>query len=635
MCGIAGFLTSGPPADSFLLKRMCDRLIHRGPDDEGYYVQGPVGLGFRRLSIIDVARGHQPLGNEDGSIQIVFNGEIYNYRELREGLLKRGHRFATHSDTEVMVHLYEEVGDRLPGLLNGMFAFAIWDGRKRQLFLARDRAGKKPLYYSTSIPGYQVCFASELKALMAMPGFPTAVDPKSVADFLALSYVPDWTSIHQGVSKVPAGHSLTVDANGAHLKRYWRPEFAVRPRSTESAVEEVRDLARDAVQRRMIADVPLGAFLSGGVDSSAVVGMMSQSATEPVKTFSMGFTAKEFDELQFAGLTARMHATDHHEEVVTPSMHEALDDVFTQFDEPFGDSSAIPMMYLSRMTRRHVTVALSGDGADEIFGGYRRYYYGALEQRVRSRVPASLRSVVFQTAGRVYPKFDFLPQVFRAKSLLTNLAQETGDAYFNSMSVFRDTWLRRILSPELRAALSDYAPRQQFRERFQQVSHLSALEQMQAIDFETYLPGDILVKTDRTTMLHSLEARCPWLDHRLIELAGTLPPGLKLRGRQGKHIFRKAVAPYVPSGTLTRRKMGFSVPLAEWLRSSLRTTFEDTVLQPAMSEYLSLEEVRRLWSEHQSGWHNHDRKLWNLLMLAGWHARYQSAGAMRAEKVMA
>ncbi len=624
MCGIAGLFTHGPPADSLVLQRMCTRMVHRGPDDDGYYLDGPLGLGFRRLSIIDTAGGHQPLGNEDGSVQVVFNGEIYNFRELREGLVRRGHRFSTESDTEVLVHLYEEAGEKLPTLLNGMFAFAIWDAPRKRLFLARDRTGKKPLYYSTAIPGYRFCFSSELKALTVLPGFPDEVNPHSAADFLALSYVPDWASIYKHVSKLPAGHSMSVDASGIRVQRYWSVEFAPRPRRLEDATEELRELARDSVRRRMLSDVPLGAFLSGGVDSSAAVGMMAEAATEPVKTFSIGFTSKEFDELAFARLTAGMHHTDHHEEVVTPSIHDELDEFTDQFDEPFGDSSAIPTLCLSRMTRKHVTVALSGDGADEVFGGYRRYYYGALEQRLREQVPAAWRSVVFRTAGRWYPRLDFMPQVFRAKSLLTNLAEATGDAYFNSMTVFRDASLTRVLSPEMRESLADYTPRQRFHDLFQRVSHLGALEQMQAVDFETYLPGDILVKSDRATMRHSLEARSPWLDHRIIEFAATLPTNFKLRGRVGKYIFKRAVAQHIPDEIRLRRKMGFSVPLAEWLRTSLRSTFESVVLDPSMAQYLSLDEVRRLWLEHQSGWHNHDRKLWNLLMLAGWRARYGS-----------
>jgi asparagine synthase (glutamine-hydrolysing) len=387
MCGIAGFLTDGSSANPALLKRMCDRLVHRGPDDEGYHIQGPLGLGFRRLSIIDVSGGHQPLSNEDGTVTVAFNGEIYNYLELRKGLVERGHRFATSSDTEVLVHLYEEVGERLPEYLNGMFAFAIADSRTGELFLARDRTGKKPLYYSTSVPSLRLCFASELKALVALPDFPGQVNASSVADFLALSYVPEWATIYTGASKLPPGHSLTVGRGGLRLRRYWRACFEERSRNVAGAIEELQSLAQDAVKRRMISDVPLGAFLSGGVDSSAVVGMMAEQSSLPVKTFSIGFTSKAFDELEYARLAARMHGTEHHEEVVSPSIHDVLDELCHQFDEPFGDSSAIPTLSLARMTRRHVTVALSGDGADEVFGGYRRYRFGVLEERIREKFP--------------------------------------------------------------------------------------------------------------------------------------------------------------------------------------------------------------------------------------------------------
>jgi asparagine synthase (glutamine-hydrolysing) len=506
-----------------------------------------------------------------------------------------------------------------------MFAFAIWDSRKRELFLARDRFGKKPLYYSSSVPGSRFCFASELKSLVALPGFQATISPRAIADFLSLSYVPDPYSIYEGVYKLPPAHTATATQTGIKLRRYWQPEFAVDPKlNGNDAVDEIRLMAADSVERRMISDVPLGAFLSGGVDSSAAVALMAQHAPGRVKTFSIGFSNKRFDELDYARLVVDRYNTDHHEQVVSLEIHEMLDSFAAQFDEPFGDSSAIPTMYLARMTREHVTVALSGDGADEVFGGYRRYRYGVLEERLRAKFPRWFRRSVFQFGGQYYPKFDYLPQVFRARTLLGNLAQEIGDAYFTSMSSFRDDGLARILSPDLRRELGSYSPRNEYRQRFENLSHLHPLQQMQAVDFQTYLPGDILVKADRATMAYSLESRSPWLDYRLAEFACRLPSQFKLHGRVGKHIFKQAVGPLVPLEMIVRRKMGFSVPLAEWFRTSLKSTFRQSVFRPEMERYLSLREVRRVWMEHQSGRHDHSRKLWNLFVLAYWDSQHFS-----------
>jgi asparagine synthase (glutamine-hydrolysing) len=632
MCGIAGFLQNGARRSRDVLATMCDRLVHRGPDAYGYLVDDEVALGHRRLSIIDLSTGDQPMGNEDGTVQVVFNGEIYNYREVRAELEGKGHRFRTQSDTEVLVHLYEEVGERMPEFLNGMFAFAIWDSPRKRLFLARDRMGKKPLYYSPEIAGFRFSFASELKALAVMPGFDGREDARSIAEFFELSYVPDPRTIYRGVYKLEPAHSLAVDRSGIRKRRYWEPPFRHRSRRLEETIEELRTLAEDAVGRRMISHVPLGAFLSGGVDSSAVVAFMSRRATSPVRTFSIGFTNKRFDELEYARAIADLYRTEHNEKIVSPRIHDVLQVLQQHLDEPFGDSSIIPTLYLAEMTRRHVTVALSGDGADEVFGGYRRYRFGVLEERIRRRLPGSFRRSVVAWAGRRYPKLDFMPQVFRAKSLLTNLALDIGDAYYSSMTAFRDGSLDRLLSPEVRRESAGYRVRDWFREQFVAVRDLSPLEQMQAIDFQTYLPGDILVKVDRATMIHSLEARSPWLDYRIVELACQLPPGWKLQGRIGKSIFKNMLSPLLPAGHITRRKMGFAVPLAEWFRTSLKGVFESTVLGNDMAPFIDLGEVRRLWAEHQSLLCNHERRLWNLLIFGIWRAGRESrvAAAMGA-----
>ena len=536
MCGIAGyFRAADAPLTREFLRPMCDRIAHRGPDGHGEFFDADVALGHRRLSIIDVSGGAQPLGNEDGSIQIVFNGEIYNYRELQEELESKGHHFKTRSDTEVLVHLYEEEGERMPERLNGMFAFAIWDSRRRELFLARDRFGEKPLYYSGALPGLQFAFASELKALLTLPGFPRKLNAQSISDFLSGSYIPDPSTIYEDVFRLPAGHSAVVSWSGIRIRQYWslseqlsdRPDF-------ERSVEQVRALSAEAVAMRLVSEVPLGGFLSGGVDSSAVVAYMAMGAPDRVKTFSIGFTEARFDELEYARMIVEQYKTEHHEKVVTTDVHDVIDELIESYDEPFGDPSAIPTLYLARLTRQHVTVALSGDGADEVFGGYRRYSFGVMEEKLRSVFPSAFRHTVVKGMASLYPKLDFLPRMFRAKATLTCLSQELGDAYFTSMSVFRDGRLSAILSGDMKRLLNGYSPREKFRSRFERYSHLPALHQMQAVDLETYLPGDILVKVDRATMAHSLESRAPWLDHRLAELGARLPSSFMVRDGVGK-----------------------------------------------------------------------------------------------------
>ena len=630
MCGIAGYLTQGVPVtDSSTIRRMCDQLVHRGPDGEGYFCHGPVALGHRRLSIIDLEGGAQPLGNEDGSIQVVFNGEIYNFPELHQRLEQNGHKFRTRSDTEVLVHLYEEEGERIPEFLNGMFAFAIWDARQESVFLARDRFGEKPLYYSFGAGGFRFCFASEMKALVALPRFPGQINPRALKDFLAFSYIPDPDTIFRDVFRLPPAHSLTVHKEGHQLRRYWTPSFRITSGTTlQDRVEETRALSSDAVQMRMVSDVPIGGFLSGGVDSSAVVAYMALNAPERVKTFSIGFTSEAFNEVEFARVVAGRYQTDHYERTVTPDILEMLDTLVAQYDEPFGDSSAIPTLYLSRMTREHVTVALSGDGGDEVFGGYRRYRFGVAEERMRSIFPEWFRHTAIGGLAEVYPKLDFLPRMFRAQATLRCISQELGDAYYTSMTTFRDTALDSVLAPEMARQLRDYSPRANFRKRFEAVQHLPPLMQMQAVDFETYLPGDILVKVDRAAMAYSLESRAPWLDHRLVELACGMPQNFKLRHGVGKYVFKQALKRLLPEPILTRSKMGFAVPLSEWFRSSLKPVFESAVLRDEMEAYLNLQEVRRLWAQHQSGLRSRGSELWNLLMLSLWVARYQDGACV-------
>jgi asparagine synthase (glutamine-hydrolysing) len=626
MCGIAGYVEDSTHAAApGLLEQMCDTIQHRGPDGFGYFRKGPVALGHRRLSIIDLSGGAQPLGNEDDRVQVVFNGEIYNYLELREDLVKKGHRFRTKSDTEVLVHLYEEVGEQMPEHLNGMFALAIWDGRKKELFLARDPFGKKPLYYSTEIPGFQVAFASELKAFAPIPAFDPDVNSRAVADYLAFGYIADPDTIYRKVAKLPPGHSLLLSAGKTRTRRYWEPRFDIEEdMNYAAAARECFELAADSVARRMISDVPLGGFLSGGVDSSAVVAMMAQRSTQKVKSFSIGFTIATWDEVEYARMVAKRYDTDHYERVVTPSVEEMLPVLAHHYDEPFSDSSAIPTLYLSRMTREHVTVALSGDGGDELFGGYRRYQFALYEERLRSRLPAWLRRSVLRPVANAYPKFDYLPRPFRAKATLEGISNDLAESYFEAMTGFRFGLYDHILSPELKQALGGYSPRRRFIERFRRHSHLPPLQQLEAVDFETYLPGDILVKVDRASMAYSLETRSPWLDRRLGALSCRMPASFKIRNGVGKYIFKDIFKPHVPETILTRPKMGFGVPMDNWMRTSLKPVFESVVLRPEAEQYVSLPKVRAIWQTHQSGARNYSRELWSLLALMCWHDRYQT-----------
>lgn len=596
-------------------------LAHRGPDGEGYFVEDNLALGHRRLSIIDLESGAQPMANEDGSLVAVFNGEIYNFLDLRPELERQGHVFRTRSDTEVLLHLYEQHGEAMTERLNGMFAFAIWDRRKRELFLARDRFGKKPLYYLLDHGPCRFAFASEAKALLALPGVDRSVEPSSVADFLAFGYVPEPRSIFRCIRKLPAGGWMAVGEEQARQRRYWRLEFGESRRTWEEAAGEIDRLASDAVRLRLVSDVPLGAFLSGGVDSSAAVAYMARHAPGRVRTFSIGFSERSYDETRYARLVAERYRTDHREQTVRPQIGEMLGVLVDHFDEPFGDASAIPTLYLARMTRQFVTVALSGDGADEIFAGYRRYRHAMIEERIRRKFPGWFRRTFFRIAGKLYPKFDYLPQVFRAKTLLSNLSRGLAEAYYHSMTVFRGAELERIPAGDVRASLGRYDTLEQYAARFQPFRELPPLHQLQAVDIETYLPGDILVKADRATMAFSLEGRSPWLDYRLGELAAALPPEWKISGGNGKFIFKKTVEPLVPGEILWRPKMGFVMPLKEWFRGELRPVFEREVLQGGAS-LIDRREAARLLEEHVSGARNRDRWLWNLLVLQLWARRW-------------
>jgi asparagine synthase (glutamine-hydrolysing) len=627
MCGFVGIFdpNGGAPIERLLLERMNRSQTHRGPDGEGMHVAPGIGLAHARLAIIDLATGAQPMFNEDGSVVVVYNGEIYNFRELREHLRARGHRFRSAADTEVIVHAWEEWSEACVAHFRGMFAFALWDAPRRTLFLARDRLGIKPLHYA-GLPDGQLLFASELKALLAHPDLPRRIDPCAIEDYLAYGYVPDAKTIYRDVGKLRPGHWLRwrVGEVAPHLERYWQLRFAARERLTvQRAAEELLERLEEAVALRLVADVPLGAFLSGGVDSSAVVAIMSRRSAAPVNTCSIGFDQRDHDESTFARQVAQACGAGHHVRQARVQDLDVIERLPLVHDEPFADSSAIPTMRLSELAREVVTVALSGDGGDELFAGYRRYRWHLYEERARAVLPSAIRRPLFGALGGIYPKLDWAPRPLRLKSTLAELALDPADAYFQSVAISGDAVRRRLYAPELRRDLQGYHAREVIRAHWDETAGQHPLDQVQYTDLVTYLPGDILTKVDRASMAHSLEVRVPLLDHVLVEWAATLPPWLRLNARGSKYVLKQALRPHLPAAILRRWKMGFSVPLAAWLRGSLRAPVERALAEPAFADagLFDMAEVARLIEQHQSGRSDHSRTIWALFMFAGFLTR--------------
>lgn len=621
MCGIVGiFDTRGKqPINDELLTRMNQAQLHRGPDEGGIHTEPGVGLGHRRLSIIDLSSGHQPLFNEDGSVVVVYNGEIYNFQSLSEELQAAGHVFRTHCDTEVIVHAWEEWGEKCVDRFRGMFAFAIWDRNRETLFLARDRLGKKPLYYALLASG-ELIFASELKALQAHPQFLREMDPCAIEEYFCFGYVPDPRTIYKQAKKLPPAHTLTL-RRGDPLpepKEYWDVPFSpVAAGSEQDVQQELIARLREAVEMRLVSEVPLGAFLSGGVDSSAIVAMMAQlSPADPVNTCSIAFNDPKYNESEFAALVANQYKTKHYTEQVESDDFDLLDQLSQIYDEPYADSSAIPTYRVCQLARKHVTVALSGDGGDENFAGYRRYRWHMNEERVRSMLPLALRGPVFGMLGRVYPKMDWAPKIFRAKSTLQALARESAAAYLHSVSIMHDAMRAQLFSSAFRSELQGYDATEVFRYHARKSPTDHPLSLVQYLDFKTYLPGDILTKVDRASMAHSLEVRVPILDHEFVEWVSGLPPALKLQNREGKYIFKKALEPHVPNDVLYRPKMGFAVPLASWFRGPLRSRVRTALLGQSLRETGIFNDayLERIVNEHQSGMGEHSAAIWSLLM---------------------
>ena len=623
MCGIAGILTKSQisEADHVLLRRMADVLVHRGPDGEGFYFDRSIGLAHRRLSIIDLEGGKQPLSNEDGTVWITFNGEIYNYLELREQLIQKGHKFVTSSDTEVIVHLYEEKGEDFVSHLRGMFAIALWDARNKRLLLTRDRVGKKPLFYAMLKDS--VFFASEMKSLLQIPGFPKELDREALIDYFSLLYVPAPKSIFRHVRKVRPAHYVVIDSQGIREKAYWDISFdETEIKSEERWCEELLSVYREAIRLRLRSDVPLGAFLSGGVDSSSVVALMSSMNGRRVNTCSVGFDEEEFDESLHAAAFAKRLDTDHYEERVRADAVSIIDRLAWFYDEPFADSSAVPTYYVSRAARRRVTVALSGDGGDENFAGYRRYHHDLLENRCRSYVPEEIRRPLFETLGRWYPKLDWAPRVFRAQATFRAFARTPVEGYFYSVSGIKPETIQLLLSGDLLRSLNGYSPLTFFEGFYNRPKKADHLSRLQYLDMKTYLVDDILVKVDRASMANSLEVRCPILDHKFMELAARIPPALKLKDGQGKYIFKRALSSLLPKDVLTRRKQGFAVPVASWFRGELKPMAADMLLSQDPLGVLQLNAVSSLWKQHQSGVRDHSTALWTVLMYRLWQKTY-------------
>ncbi len=625
MCGICGLIDLRAGMNSDVVegvRKMAGALVHRGPDDDGFFHRDRVALGFRRLSIIDLDTGSQPISNETGTIQVVFNGEIYNFLELRHALEAKGHIFRTRTDTETIVHAYEEYGESCVEHFFGMFAIALWDDGRRRLFLARDRLGKKPLYYFHKERRF--AFASELKALLQSPHVPRNIDPAAIEQYLAWGYIPAPGSMLRDIYKLSPGHWLTFDIEKQCLRvqSYWSPNYLPKSRiGIKDAAVELRRLLSAAVRRRLVSDVPLGALLSGGVDSSIVVGLMAEHSPQPVKTFSIGFEEDEFNELPYARRIAQQLGTDHHEMVVRPQAAEILPELVWYLDEPMADDSALPSYYVSKMAREHVTVVLNGDGGDEVFAGYNSYKAVMAYRRYRS-LPVWVRRGLIETMLRALPAgHNGKHLLARARRLVTQSAQPLENQFLRWMTLYDEQLRRSFYTCEFSKQLMRIS---RFPESCHRDPGLGPLDWMLRHDTLNYLPGDLLVKMDRMTMAHSLEARSPLLDHEVVQYAAQLPECYKYRGITSKRILKIACQDILPTGIASRPKHGFSVPVDRWLRRDLKSTAADILFSRSFRErgQFDTKQVSHLWEQHQSGKEVHGDRLWALLVLELWQRQF-------------
>jgi asparagine synthase (glutamine-hydrolysing) len=623
MCGIAGVMSfDGKPVALEELHAMCGAMVHRGPDDEGIYLERDIGLAMRRLSIIDLETGHQPVSNEDGTVRVVLNGEIYNFRQLRRELEHRGHTFSTATDTEVIVHLYEEHGPRCVEHLRGMYAFALWDERRRTLLLARDRFGIKPLYYADI--GGRLLFASELKSILQLPEVERTLNWTAVSHFLTFLTTPPRDSIIEGVHKLEPGHLLmTSPGKGLRRERYWEVCFEPdHSRSEEDFAEELRALLKESVGLHLVSDVPLGAFLSGGIDSSAVVATMAQLTASPVKTFSVGFSDQEYNELPHARLVAERFGTEHHELMLEPDALDILEDLAWYLDEPFGDPSAIPTYMVSKLAAEHVTVVLSGDGGDELFAGYDKYVVEGRQRRARF-LPAPARRALEALSK-------CMPDGMRGRNLLHRFSLPDSERYLDALTLFRREEQQKLLTPDACNQVSHYDP-WRARDGYPGNGNGHWLSTLQQLDLHHYLPLDILTKVDRMSMAHSIEARVPLLDHKLVEFAATVPAELQLRKGRTKYLFKRAVRGILPGEILDRPKHGFAVPLGRWFRGQLGSVVRDLLLSDTCRRrgILNTAYIERLIRRHEQG-RQFDIHLWSLISFELWCRTFLDCGPRKA-----
>ncbi|NRA72390.1 MAG: amidotransferase 1, exosortase A system-associated [Gammaproteobacteria bacterium] len=618
MCGISGIfdLNGSAEIDQEMLTKMNDIQSHRGPDDDGFFFAPGIGLAHRRLSIIDLSGGHQPMFNQIETIGVVFNGEIYNFKELSEELITLGHHFNTHSDTETIIHAWAEWGVECVNRFRGMFAFAVWDKVNDSLFIARDRLGIKPLYYSLLDNG-QLIFGSELKVLKQHPLCPRVLDPEAIEDYFTFGYIPEPKSIFKNVKKLEPGHVILIEKGDSDIKpsQYWDVKFDQSPLEVGGNEQVLMEKFTEAVDVRLMSEVPLGAFLSGGVDSSAVVAVMSTLQDTPVNACSIGFDVAGYNETEYATEVAERYKAKHVIKQVSSDDYQLIDTLSALYDEPYADSSALPTYRLCQMAKERVTVALSGDGADELMAGYRRYKWHLNEEKVRRLLPLRFRKPVFGWLGKVYPKLDWAPRVLRAKTTFQSMSFDWVEGYHNSMSILRSDERKRLFSDSFKTSLNGYNSLEVFRKHAKNAPD-EPLSQVQYLDMKTYLVGDILTKVDRASMAHSIEVRVPLLDHHFVEWAANIPASERLLLGEGKGIFKKALEPHLPHDVLYRKKMGFGVPLATWFRGPLKEQMKEGLLSDVMinSGIFNVKTLNWLIDSHVNGTRDNSAPLWMLLM---------------------
>jgi len=621
MCGIAGIfhLHEQQQIDAQLIAKMNDSQVHRGPDAGDYFFDPGIALAHRRLSIIDIEGSPQPMISACQHAVVVFNGEIYNFKALHKELSAKGYVFNTHGDTETILNAWLEWGEECVHKLRGMFAFAIWDREKQCLFMARDRIGIKPFFYSL-LPSGEFIFGSELKVLKKHPQFDKTFRNTSVEDYFTFGYIPEPHTIYQNTYKLSPGYRLLLKKGDTILpepSEYWDiPTQFEQTLTAEEVQEQLVARLKEAVDIRMVAEVPLGAFLSGGVDSSGIVALMSQLQSEPVNTCAIGFDVKRFNETEYAQTVADRYQTNHRVETVGQDDFDLIDKLALLYDEPYADSSAMPTYRVCELARKHVTVALSGDGGDELFAGYRRYKMHLAEDKVRNTLPLSLRKPIFGPLGKLYPKLDWAPKFLRAKTTFQSMAMDTVEGYYNSMSILRADERAKLFSKDYQASLNGYSSLDVFRRYGDKVKHLDSMKIAQYIDMKTYLVGDILTKVDRASMAHSLEVRVPLLDHKFVEWAFKTPSEHNLHNGIGKYSFKHALEPHLPEDVLYRKKMGFAVPLADWFKGPLKERLYDRLLSSEMQEsgYFNQKQMRKLIDDHVSGMRDNSAPLWTSMM---------------------